>query len=154
MSPTKTTSYLDLTYDEFEEMNLEMLKDMDTKSDAELEKEYTAFLKKEKAIKAVTICFSNIEGRFHMLDYDKTFFLGSYENLTFDGSSIRGFSELGESDLRLRADWSSMRLVPGDIFGYGKVIMFAEVLDKDRNPYPTDFRAQLKLYVAELKKKK
>ncbi len=151
---TKLTKFLELTYDELEERNLDMLKKSQTKSAVELEKDYVAFLKKEKAIKAVTICFSNIEGRFHMLDYDKTFFVDSYENLTFDGSSIRGFSELGESDLRLRADWTSMRLVPADVFGSGKVIMFAEVLDKDHNPYHTDFRAQLKRYVEELAKKK
>lgn len=131
-----------------------MLKKLDSKTETEMESEYASFLKKEKAIKAVTICFSNIEGRFHMLDYDKSFFLDSYENLTFDGSSIRWFSELGESDLRLHADWGSMRLVPKDVFGVGKVIMFAEVLDKDRKPYPTDFRAQLKLYVESLKKEK
>ena len=89
-----------------------------------------------------------------MLDYDKTFFLGSYENLTFDGSSIRGFSDLGESDLRLRAEWGSMRLVPADVFGSGKVIMFADVLDKEFKPYHTDFRAQLKAYVEDLLKKK
>jgi glutamine synthetase len=154
MENTKLTKFLELTYDELEERNLDMLKKAETKSAVEIEKEYVAFLKKEKAIKAVTICFSNIEGRFHMLDYDKTFFVNSYENLTFDGSSIRGFSELGESDLRLRADWTSMRLVPADVFGSGKVIMFAEVLDKDHKPYHTDFRAQLKLYVEELAKKK
>ncbi len=154
MESSKLTKFLELNYDDLEERNLEMLKMWGTKTEAQLQKEYADFLTKEKAIKAVTVCFSNIEWRFHMLDYDKTFFLSSYENLTFDGSSIRGFSELGESDLRLQADWGSMRLVPADIFGSGKVIMFAEVLDKDRKPYHTDFRAQLKMYVAELEKKK
>ncbi len=154
MDTTKLAKFLELSYDELEERNLDMLGKLETKSDEELEKEYSAFLRSEKAIKAVTICFSNVEGRFHMLDYDKTFFLSSYENLTFDGSSIRGFSELGESDLRLKADWGSMRLVPADVFGSGKVIMFAEVHDIHHTPYPTDFRAQLKKYVAELLKKK
>lgn len=154
MDTTKLTNFLELTYDQLEEKNLEMLKKSEIKSEKDLEREYTAFLRKEKAIKAVTICFSNIEGRFHMLDYDKTFFLDSYENLTFDGSSIRGFSELGESDLRLKAEWGSMRLVPADVFGSGKVIMFAEVLDIHHKPYISDFRAQLKSYVEELVKKK
>ncbi len=146
--------FLEMTYDELEERNLEMLAKSQAKTPAEIEKEYLAFLKKEKAIKAVTLCFSNIEGRFHMLDYDKSFFVDAYANLTFDGSSIRGFSDLGESDLRLRADWTSMRLVPADVFGSGKVIMFAEVLDRDHVPYHTDFRAQLRTYVDELAKKK
>jgi 2-isopropylmalate synthase len=36
-----------------------------------------------------------------MLDYDKKFLLKSADNLTFDGSSVRGFSAQHESDLRL-----------------------------------------------------
>ena len=40
-----------------------------------------------------------------MLDYDKKFLLKSYDNLTFDGSSIRGFTAQNESDLRLGIDW-------------------------------------------------
>ena len=47
----------------------------------------------EKRIKAVTVCFTDLEGRLHMLDYDKKFLLKSADNLTFDGSSIRGFSQ-------------------------------------------------------------
>lgn len=153
MEAKKLTKFLELTYDELEHKNLDMLARFATKKPAEIEAEYRAFLTKEKAIKAVTLCFSNIEGRFHMLDYDKTFFLGSADNLTFDGSSIRGFSELGESDLRLRPDWGSMRLVPADVFGAGKVIMFADVEDKDHKPFHTDFRARLKAYAQDLEKK-
>ena len=54
---------------------------------------------------AVTVAFTDLEGRLHMLDYDKKFLLKSYDNLTFDGSSIRGFSVQSESDLRLGIDW-------------------------------------------------
>ena len=154
MENKKTTKFLELSYDDLEELNLEILKKSESKTAKDLEKEYTAYLKKEKSIKAVTVCFTNIEGRFHMLDYDKTFFLKSYKNLTFDGSSIRGFSELGDSDLRLDIDWESMRLVPADIFGAGKVIMFSNVLDKDHKPFHTDFRSRLKEYVKQLEQKK
>ena len=45
--------------------------------------------------------FSDLEGRLHMLDYDKKFLVKSWDNLTFDGSSIRGFTAQRESDLRL-----------------------------------------------------
>src|SRR5947208_8078603 len=55
--------------------------------------------------------------RFHMLDYDKKFLLDSTNNLTFDGSSIRGFSAQSESDLRLDVDWTSLRFLPADVFG-------------------------------------
>ena len=59
------------------------------------------YLTDEKRIKAVTVLFSDLEGRLHMLDYDKKFLLKSWDNLTFDGSSIRGFTAQRESDLRL-----------------------------------------------------
>src|SRR3990170_5821896 len=122
-------SFLKIPYDVLEEMNLTANIKRDTVSHAELEKEYKEYLRKEKLIKAVTICFSDIEGRFHMLDYDKKFLLDSFDNLTFDGSSIRGFSVQKESDLRLDIDWSSFRWLPTDVFGTGKVIVFANILD-------------------------
>jgi len=64
------------------------------------------YLTDEPRIKALTVLFSDLEGRLHMLDYDKKFLLKSHDNLTFDGSSIRGFTPQRESDLRLSLDWS------------------------------------------------
>jgi glutamine synthetase len=150
---TTLKTFLELTYEELEEMNLAAAEKADKLTPAELEKEYRTYLAKEKRIKAVTLCFSDIEGRFHMLDYDKKFFLESTENLTFDGSSIRGFTAQSESDLRLDVDWGSIKFLPADVFGPGKVIFFASVLNRDRTPYVSDFRGQLKLYTEKLKKK-
>lgn len=145
-------SYLEISYDLLEEMNIKAAEKSLTTPAKELEKEYKLYLTKERRIKAVTICFSDIEGRFHMLDYDKKFFLDSINNLTFDGSSIRGLSAQFESDLRLDVDWGSIRHLPSDIFGPGKVIFFASVLNRDRTPYESDFRGQLKLYSEEIRK--
>jgi glutamine synthetase len=146
-------NFLEIPYDTLEEMNLAAGEKSGKEAPEKLEKEYRAYLEKEKRVKAVTICFSDIEGRFHMLDYDKRFFLDSAENLTFDGSSIRGFSALHESDLRLEIDWGSIRWLPSDVFGPGKVVMFADVLNRDKTPYESDFRGRLKAYAGELKKK-
>ena len=146
-------SFLEIPYDDLEIMNLKAKDRAEKINPVALEKEYRAYLQKEKRIKAVTLCFTDLEGRFHMLDYDKKFLLDSANNLTFDGSSIRGFSQQHESDLRLTVDWSSIRFLPADVFGPGKVIMFVDVLDRDRMPYISDFRYQLKLYAQELKKK-
>lgn len=146
-------NFFQASYEELEELNLKAKERAETMSPAALQKEYTAFLKKEKGIKAITLCFTDIEGRLHMLDYDKKFLLGSLENLTFDGSSIRGFTPQHESDLRLDVDWGSIRYFPADVFGPGKVIFFASVLNPDRTPYHSDFRGQLKSYAAALKKK-
>ena len=146
-------NFLEIPYDKLEEMNLKAKEDAEKVSPAALQKKYADYLKKEKKIKAVTICFSDIEGRLHMLDYDKKFLLDSLENLTFDGSSIRGFTPQHESDLRLEVDFSSIRWMPADIFGPGKVIFFASVLNRDRSPYHSDFRGQLRSLTQELKKK-
>jgi glutamine synthetase len=145
--------FLEIPYDKLEEMNLKAkLRGESASSDA-LQKEYASWLAKEKRVKAVTLCFSDIEGRLHMLDYDKKFLLDSLSNLTFDGSSIRGFTPQHESDLRLDIDWSSIRWMPSDIFGPGKVLFFASVLNRDRSPYANDFRGRLKQLTGELKKK-
>lgn len=146
-------TFLELSYEDLEELNLAAVEKADTLTAKELEKEYRTYLKKEKGIKAVTLCFSDIEGRFHMLDYDKKFFLESTDNLTFDGSSIRGFTAQSESDLRLEVDWGSIKFLPADLFGPGKVIFFASVLGRDRTPYISDFRGQLKNYAEKLQTK-
>ena len=146
-------NFLEIPYDELETMNVKAKERRDSEDPQLLEKEYRKYLTAEKRIKAVTLCFSDIEGRFHMLDYDKKFLLESADNLTFDGSSIRGFTELSESDLRLSVDWTSMLWLPADVFGAGKVVMFANILNRDRTPYESDLRGLLQNYTRELLKK-
>lgn len=145
-------NFLEIPYDKLEEMNLAALAKAES-DPKQLEKEYLAYLEKERRLKAVTICFTDIEGRFHMLDYDKKFLLQSYHNFTFDGSSIRGFTAQHESDLRLQIDWSSIRWLPADVFGPGKVILFAFILNQDRTPHRSDMRGMLRAYADQLKKK-
>lgn len=147
-------NFLEIPYDTLEEMNLKAMRDGQKESPTAIAGEMKEYLLKEKRIKAVTICFTDIEGRFHMLDYDKKFMLDSLENLTFDGSSIRGFTAQHESDLRLDVDFSSIRYLPTDVFGPGKVLLYANVLGRDRKPYISDFRGQLKMYLEDLEKKK
>ena len=151
MSDSSLRNFLEIPYEELEQLNLEAKEKSISNSDPEkIKNHYTSYLKKEKRIKAVSVCFSDLEGRFHMLDYDKKFLLESYDNLTFDGSSIRGFSSVSESDLRLSIDWSSFRWMPSDIFGPGKVIVFAVIKTPEGENYPGDFRAILKSYLQDL----
>jgi len=89
-----------------------------------------------------------------MLDYDKKFLIKSWDNLTFDGSSIRGFTAQRESDLRLAMDWGSFYWAPADVFGSGKVLIFGHVIDKDGSPYSADIRGVLKGYADNLHEKK
>src|SRR5258708_16947334 len=111
------------------------------------------YLTAEKRIKGVAVLFSDLEGRMHMLDYDKKFLIKSWDNLTFDGSSIRGFTAQRESDLRLAMDWSAFYWGPSDVFGSGKVLVFGEVIDKDGSTSSADIRGVLKGYAETLYKK-
>jgi glutamine synthetase len=148
---TELRDFLEIPYDELEELNLEAkAKRLARTPGDSIQEERMRYLTDEKRIKAVTVCFSDLEGRLHMLDYDKKFLLGSADNLTFDGSSIRGFSQQSESDLRLGIDWSAFYWLPADIFGPGKVLVFGEVLERDGKPYSADLRSRLKAYTAGL----
>src|SRR6185436_6987097 len=146
--------FLEIPYDELESMNLQAKQQRLDRVDADkIRDERLKYLEGEKRIKAVTVCFSDLEGRLHMLDYDKKFLLKSHDNLTFDGSSIRGFSAQAESDLRLAIDWPAFYWLPADVFGPGKVLVFGEVLERDGTPYVADLRGRLKAYTDGMFKK-
>ena len=147
------TDFLSLPYAELEDLNLKAKEQRAKRVPAhQLQEERLKYLTDEKRIKAVTVMFSDLEGRLHMLDYDKKFLVKSFDNLTFDGSSIRGFTAQKESDLRLHMDWSAFYWAPADFVGEGKVLVFGEVIDKQGGPYIGDMRGVLKSY-AESKHK-
>src|SRR6202522_3570652 len=148
---TEYRNFLALPYEELEELNLVAKAERSSRVSADkIREKRIKYLTDEKRIKAVTVLFSDLEGRLHLLDYDKKFLLGSYDNLTFDGSSIRGFTAQKESDLRLYVDWSAFYWVPADVFGNGKVLVFGSVIDKDGTPYSGDLRGVLKHYSDKL----
>ncbi len=142
--------FLELPYAELEELNLRAKLQRKERVPAEqIREERLNYLASEHRIKAVTVLFSDLEGRLHMLDYDKKFLLKSFDNLTFDGSSIRGFTAQRESDLRLSLDWSAFYWAPADVFGAGKVLVFADVLNRDGSPFSADIRGVLKQFSNE-----
>ena len=147
-------NFLALSYDELEDMNLQAKEQRRNRvAMHKIQEDRLKYLTDEKRIKAVTVLFSDLEGRLHMLDYDKKFLLKSWDNLTFDGSSIRGFTAQRESDLRLGLDWSSFYWAPSDVFGSGKVLVFGDVIDKGGQPYSADIRGNLKVFAAEMHQK-
>src|SRR5215813_9343272 len=143
-------NFLSLSYGELEDLNLNAKEQRRNRVAAhKIQEERLKYLTDTKEIKAVTVLFSDLEGRLHMLDYDKKFLIKSYDNLTFDGSSIRGFTAQRESDLRLGMDWSAFYWAPTDVFGAGKVLVFGDVIDKDGTPYSADIRGILKGFAQE-----
>ena len=151
---TELRNFLALSYEELEELNLKAKEQRKNRVALhKIQDERLQYLTDEKRIKAVTVLFSDLEGRLHMLDYDKKFLIKSWDNLTFDGSSIRGFTAQRESDLRLGIDWSAFYWGPADFFGSGKVLVFGEVIDKGGDAYSGDIRGVLKGYAEGLHKK-
>jgi len=141
--------FLDMPYGDMEKLNLEA-KRLREGSPGDAEAEHTEWLGKQDGVKAVTVCFPDLEGRLHMLDYDKAWLLKHAGSLTFDGSSVRGFSEIGDSDLRLEVDWPAFWRLPADVFGSGKTLAFAAVRSHDGSPYPADFRGRLAALAGDL----
>ncbi|MGB8831706.1 MAG: glutamine synthetase, partial [Candidatus Sulfotelmatobacter sp.] len=81
---TELRNFLALTYDELEELNLEAKEQRRNRVPMDKIQEHRLkYLAEEKRIKAVTVMFSDLEGRLHMLDYDKKFLINSWDNLTF-----------------------------------------------------------------------
>src|ERR1700729_306396 len=138
---TELQDFLRLSYNELEDLNVHAKEQRLGRVPVEqIQEERLKYLTDEKRIKAVTLLFSDLEGRLHMLDYDKKWLVKSWDNMTFDGSSIRGFTAQKESDLRLGVDWNSFYWAPSDILGSGKVMVFGEVIDKNGGPYAADLR--------------
>jgi glutamine synthetase len=151
---TELRDFLALSYEELEQLNLKAKEQRRNRVALDkIQEDRLKYLTDEKRIKAVTVLFSDLEGRLHMLDYDKKFLLKSWDNLTFDGSSIRGFTAQRESDLRLGIDWGAFYWAPADIFGPGKVLVFGDVIDKGGEPYSADIRGILKTFANDLHKK-
>ena len=147
---TELRDFLALPYDKLEELNLRAKEQRQKRVAAhKIQEERLKYLTDEKRIKAVTVLFSDLEGRLHMLDYDKKFLVKAYDNLTFDGSSIRGFTAQRESDLRLFIDWAAFYWAPADVFGPGKILVFGDVIDKGGTLYGADIRGILKSFADE-----
>ena len=77
--PNELRNFLALSYDELEDLNLKAKDQRRNRvaSDKSRE-ERLKYLSDEKRIKAVTVLFTDLEGRLHMLDYDKKFLLKSW----------------------------------------------------------------------------
>ncbi|MHA2279768.1 MAG: glutamine synthetase family protein [Promethearchaeota archaeon] len=144
-------SYKTSNHGNIRDINLQFKKARSNPDTSKVAEERVRAILNKGMYKAVTVCFSDIEGRLHMLDYDKDFLLASADNLTFDGSSIRGFTAQHESDLKIHLDWGATYLLPGDYFGFGKLFMFGEIRDKDDSDYSADIRSVLRRYLKELK---
>src|SRR6516225_7493242 len=81
MTPNELQNFLTLSYGELEELNLHAKSQRQSRVPMDqIQEERLKYLADEKRIKAVTVLFSDLEGRLHMLDYDKKFLVKSWDN--------------------------------------------------------------------------
>jgi glutamine synthetase len=119
--------YLMLPYGELEELNLAAKQQRkDRVAMHKLQEERLKYLSGEKHIKAVTVVFSDLEGRLHMLDYDKKFIDQERRQSHLRWfSSIRGFHRAErERPSPGSSTGRSFYWVPSDVFGPGKTLVF------------------------------
>src|SRR5947209_16881435 len=115
--PTELRDFLTLSYDELEQLNLKAKEQRKNHVPADkIQEERLKYLTDEKRIKAVTVLFSDLVCRLLLEKKDKKFLIKSWDNLTFDGSSIRGFTAQRESDLRLGIDCTALYWRPAAYF--------------------------------------
>ena len=102
-------------------------------------------------IEFIRIIFPDILGRpmdfsFPSAELEKAF----AEGKGFDGSSVEGFVRIEESDLNIKPDPTTCRVLPWEYQGFApgttwrEAIMFGDILTPDGKPYLGDSRYALK----------
>jgi glutamine synthetase len=110
-------------------------------------------------IEFIRLVFPDILGRpmdftFPSSELDKAF----TEGKGFDGSSIAGFVRIEESDLIIKPDPATFRLLPWEYKGFEEgirwreAVMFGDILTPDGRPYVGDSRGALKRTLARARK--
>jgi len=123
------------------------------------EKDVLDVLRQEREVQFIRLIFPDILGR----QMDFTIPAGEVaaafkEGKGFDGSSIAGFVRIEESDLVLRPDPRTFRVLPWAYEGFAgdirwrEAIMFGEVLTPEGSVYEGDSRAALKRVLARVRK--
>ena len=106
-------------------------------------------------IEFIRVIFPDILGRpmdfsFPSAELEKAF----REGKGFDGSSVEGFVRIEESDLIIKPDPTTFRLLPWDYQGFDpgttwrEGLMFGDILTPDGRPYAGDSRYVLKRALA------
>ncbi len=111
-------------------------------------------LVKEHNVKFIRLWFSDILGQV------KSFAITSEElkvafdeGMGFDGSSIKGYARIDESDMIAKPDPATFQIVPWRPREKAVARMFCDILNPDGTPYEGDPRYALKRNLERLKKK-
>ncbi|MBU6496833.1 MAG: glutamine synthetase beta-grasp domain-containing protein, partial [Acidobacteria bacterium] len=99
----------------------------------------------ERGIRFVQLWFTDVLGRpkaFHVTPAELEDALD--QGLTFDGSSIDGFSRVEEADVLARPDLTTFQLLPWYDEGAGVARVFCDIVNLDGTPFDGCPRQQLR----------
>lgn len=117
------------------------------------QKDVIEFAKKHK-VKFIRLWFSDIHGQLKSfaIPVEELEFAFN-EGIGFDGSSIKGFARIDESDMIARPDPSTFVMLPWRPKDKAVGRMFCDIYEPDGSPYKGDPRYILKVNLEKAKKK-
>ncbi|UCD70711.1 MAG: glutamine synthetase, partial [Syntrophobacterales bacterium] len=109
---------------------------------------------KERDVKFIRLWFTDILGQLKSFAITDDELEGAFnEGMGFDGSSIKGFARIDESDMLARPDPVTFQIVPWRPKEKAVVRMFCDILNPEGSPYEGDPRYVLKRNLSRLKEK-
>jgi glutamine synthetase len=106
---------------------------------------------KENDIRFLNFQFVNILGAAKSVEVPASQFEKSLDRgVTFDGSGIEGFARIEESDLMLRPDPSTFRILPWEQAGQRSARVICDVLRSNGSEFEGDPRAALRKAIEKL----
>ncbi|MFQ6077571.1 MAG: glutamine synthetase family protein [Thermodesulfobacteriota bacterium] len=108
---------------------------------------------KERDVKFIRLWFTDILGQLKSFAITDDELEGAFdEGMGFDGSSIKGFARIDESDMLARPDPVTFQLIPWRPKEKAVARMFCDILNPDGTPYGGDPRYVLKRNLERLEK--
>ncbi len=123
-------------------------------SDNKLTKKDILKIAKERDVKFIRLWFSDITGQMKGFAITREELEGALEDgMGFDGSSIKGFARIDESDMIAMPDPTTFMLLPYRPKEKAVAGMLCDILNPDRTPYWGDSRYVLKKTLENAKSK-
>jgi len=111
-------------------------------------------LVKENDVKFIRLWFSDITGQMKGFSITREELESAMEDgMGFDGSSIKGFARIDESDMIAMPDPTTFMLLPYKIHDRAEAGMLCDILNPDRSPYPGDPRYVLRRMLDKVKQR-
>ncbi|MBI4697829.1 MAG: type I glutamate--ammonia ligase [Nitrospirae bacterium] len=118
------------------------------------DKKHVIQLVEENNVKFIRLWFTDILGQVKSFAITREELEAAFEEgMGFDGSSIKGYARIDESDMIARPDPTSFQMIPWRPKEQAVARMFCDILNPDGTPYEGDPRYALKRNLARLQEK-